>query len=115
MHCLAISIPTRVQSAVTLTQHAVIRMQQRGISEADINTVMRFGRSIRSKALMYYVLGRKEIQRYAVLGFNFSDLHGLQVLVSAEGKVVTTYRNQDFRSIKNSGYRLQKSNTCSHN
>lgn len=102
---------TVVQPAVALTHHAVIRMQQRGISETDIQTVIRFGRRIRAKAITYYVLGRKEIQRYAALGFNFSDLHGLQVLVCAEGKVVTTYRNPDFRSLRISGHRHQKSNT----
>lgn len=103
---------TAVQSAVALTQHAVIRMQQRGITETDIRMVIRFGRRIRVKAITYYVLGRKEIQRYAVRGFNFSDLHGLQVLVCAEGKVITTYRNQDFRSIKSSGHRPPRSNAC---
>lgn len=84
-----------------LTHHAKLRMQQRGIREHDVEMVIRFGRRIHAKGLTYYVVGRKEMQHPALAGQDVARLSGLQVLVkSADGVVVTTYRNADFHAIR---------------
>lgn len=84
-----------------LTRHAQLRMQQRGIRERDVEMVIRFGRRIHAKGLMYYVVGRKEMQHPSLKGRDLSRLSGLQVLVKPEdGVVVTTYRNADFHPIR---------------
>ena len=86
---------------LSLTNHAAIRMQQRGISRAALQAVLDFGRRIHAKGLTFYVVGRKEVERQAMQGRNISGLSGLQVLVQEEeGLVVTTYRNTDFHAIR---------------
>jgi hypothetical protein len=84
-----------------LSHHAEVRMQQRGIRRTDIELAVQYGRRIHAKGLTYYVVGRKEVERQAMLGRNISSLAGLQVLVQEEdGMVVTTYRNTDFHAIR---------------
>lgn len=84
-----------------LSQHALVRMQQRGIRPTDVALVVQYGRRIHAKGLTFYVVGRKEVQRQASQGRNISDLAGLQVLIEEEkGLVITTYRNTDFHAIR---------------
>ena len=85
---------------LSLTDHAAIRMQQRGISRSALQTVLDFGRRIHAKGLTFYVVGRKEVALYADRGVNLSNFEGLQVLVAADGVVVTTYRSRDLHAIK---------------
>jgi len=91
----------RLDRQPALSQHAEIRMQQRGIRRTDIQLAVQYGRRIHAKGLTYYVVGRKEVERQAILGRNISSLAGLQVLVQEEeGLVVTTYRSTDFHAIR---------------
>ncbi len=92
-------ITTSFQAPI-FSNHAETRMQQRGIKYDDIRMALDYGREIRAKGLVFYVIGHKEITRYGPLGINLSDLDGLQVLVSACGAVVTTYRSQDLHAIR---------------
>ncbi len=85
---------------LSLTNHAAIRMQQRGISRAALQAVLDFGRRIHAKGLTFYVVGRKEVALYADRGVNLANFEGLQVLVAADGAVVTTYRSRDLHAIK---------------
>lgn len=84
-----------------LSQHAEVRMQQRGIRRTDIELAVQYGRRIHAKGLIYYVVGRKEVERQAKHGRNIAGLAGLQVLVQEEDElVVTTYRSTDFHAIR---------------
>ena len=85
---------------LSLTNHAAIRMQQRGISRAALQAVLDFGRRIHAKGLTFYVVGRKEVALYADRGVNLANFEGMQVLVANDGMVVTTYRNRDLHAIK---------------
>ena len=85
---------------LSLTNHAAIRMQQRGISRAALQTVLTFGRRIRAKGLTFYVVGRKEVALHADRGVNLANFEGMQVLVANDGMVVTTYRSRDLHAIK---------------
>ena len=85
---------------LSLTDHAAIRMQQRGISRSALQTVLDFGRRIHAQGLTFYVVGRKEVALYADRGVNLTNFEGLQVLVAADGAVVTTYRSRDLHAIK---------------
>ena len=93
------SLPSPL-SPLSLTNHAAIRMQQRGISKAALQAVLDFGRRIHAKGLTFYVVGRKEVALYADRGVNLTNFEGLQVLVAADGAVVTTYRSRDLHAIK---------------
>lgn len=95
----------RLDRQPALSQHAEVRMQQRGIRRTDIELAVQYGRRIHAKGLTYYVVGRKEVERQAMQGRNISSLAGLQVLVQEdEGLVVTTYRSADFHAIRSTGH-----------
>lgn len=93
------SLPS-LSRPISLTNHAAIRMQQRGISSAALLAVLDYGRRIHAKGLTYYVVGHKEVDLYAEQGVNLANFEGLQVLVSEDGAVVTTYRSRDLHAIK---------------
>ena len=75
-------------SYVNLTQHAALRMQQRGIAADSLNQVLAYGRRIHAKGMLYRVVGRKEVARYATYGIDLKHVEGLHALVSSDGAVV---------------------------
>lgn len=83
-----------------ITFHAEMRMCQRGICANTLELILQFGRKIRSKGATFYVIGKKEIQKYNTIEPKIKDMEGMQVLISAEGTVITTYRNKNLRSIR---------------
>lgn len=84
----------------TLTQHARTRMQQRGIRKADVAWVLRYGRRIHAKGADFYVVGHKDVARWASLGLQLSHLAGIQVLTSEAGTVITAYRSHNLHAIQ---------------
>lgn len=86
--------------APDLTLHAATRMQQRGIKRDDVRAALNFGRRIHAKGVTFYVVGHKEVRHYALAGVDLTEVEGLQVLVSDDGSVVTTYRSRDLHSIR---------------
>lgn len=82
-----------------VTQHAALRMQQRGIAAGALSTVLTYGRRVHAKGVIYFVVGRKEVARYAIQGIDLKPVEGIHALVTTDGAVVTVYRNQDLRRI----------------
>jgi len=83
-----------------LTKHASVRMQQRGIRRDDVDAALAYGRRIHAKGLTFFVIGDKEVRQYMDKGINLAQVAGVQVLVSSEGSVVTTYRSRDLHAIR---------------
>lgn len=83
-----------------VTHHAEVRMQQRGIPEHLVETVLHFGRTVHARGLSFRVVGHKEVARYAREGIDLTDAEGIHVLLAKDGSVVTTYRNHDLRAIR---------------
>lgn len=84
-----------------ISSHAQQRMDLRGMSERDIELVLKFGRKIHSRRTVFHVIGRKEIKKYASECPELKELDGLHVLtVPQNGTVLTAYRNHDFRHIR---------------
>lgn len=83
-----------------LTHHASLRSQQRCISRPIIDLVTTYGREIHTRGATFMVVGRKEVDKYKSLGIDLSKAQGVHVLLSTEGQVITTYRNQDLRKIR---------------
>ena len=86
----------------TLTKHACTRMQQRGIGLGAVDAALTYGRTIHAKGVTFFVIGHKEVQKFSALGIDLDAAAGIQVLVSHDGCVVTTYRNHDLHAIKSS-------------
>jgi hypothetical protein len=84
----------------SLTAHAEVRMQQRGISSDLLELVLRYGRTLYGRGLSFRVIGHKEVERYAREGVDLSRAEGIHVLVQSNGAVITTYRNQNLRKLR---------------
>ena len=82
-------------STLLLTRHATIRMQQRRIPTDAVNAGLAFGREFQTRDAVIYVIGRREIERYAKVE-DLSALNGLHVICGHEGTVVTTYKDPRF-------------------
>lgn len=85
---------------ITLTLHARVRMQQRGICISDVQQVLFYGRCINANSICFHVVGHKEVERWASQGVRLGRLAGLQVLATQEGVVITAYRSHDLHSIQ---------------
>ncbi len=69
-------------SDLPLTDHAQMRMGQRGISERYVAMVLRYGRTVHARGTAYRVIGHKEVARCAELGIDVSEADGVHVLVA---------------------------------
>ena len=85
-----------------MTTHVRTRMQQRGIRPDDVEAALSYGRAINARGMTFFVIGHKEVRKYSARGIDLGNLAGIQVLVSREGAIVTTYRSHDFHAIKSS-------------
>lgn len=85
---------------INVTQHAALRMQQRGISKDSLNQVLEYGRRIHSKGMLFRVVGRKEVALYAARGVDLKHAEGVHALVGSDGAVVTVYRSKDLHAIR---------------
>jgi len=84
-----------------LTEHAEMRMNQRGLGNDEVDLAISYGRKIHARRAVFYVIGRKEVAKYSDQEPALKDLDGLQVITDAEcTSVVTVYRNHDLRAIR---------------
>jgi len=83
-----------------LTDHAWARMCGRSLSPKMILRTIKYGRIIHNRKAVYYVIGKKEIARYRNDGIDLSNLHGIHVVCSSGGIILTCYRNRDLRGLK---------------
>lgn len=90
------------------TDHAERRMRQRGVPGRAIEAALTYGRQFRRSGAVAYVIGRKEVRQWRSWGVNLSDYVNLQVVCSADGTVITVYRNSNIRSLCCSGHHLEK-------
>lgn len=91
----------QISSQPAISLHAQRRMGLRGVSEREIELVLKYGRRIHSRRTVFHVIGRKEIKKYASEYPELKELDGLHVLtVPQKGTVLTAYRNHDLRHIR---------------
>jgi tyrosine-protein phosphatase YwqE len=95
------SAAVKLSTETSISLHASKRMAQRGLSAEQVDLVLIYGRKVRARGAVFYVVGKKEIAR---LGDKMSELialEGIQVVVNTDDEVVmTVYRNHDFRQIR---------------
>ncbi len=82
------------------TTHAITRMAQRGFNDDQIALVLKYGRAIYAKRIVFHVVGRKEVAYFAKKGVDLRDVEGIQLLTKADGVLITVYRNHDLKNIK---------------
>lgn len=81
-----------VVSSYDLSAHARTRLAQRGLSEADLRYVLRFGRLYYAGSAVIYFLGKTDIPTQDRRGC--SRLEGVAAVTSYEGTVITIWRNR---------------------
>ena len=90
----------RTQGRFTLTHHARERMATRGLRASAVEAVLAYGRVAYVRGADIYAIGRKEVVRYAEEGIDLSAYDGVQVVVTADGTILTVYRNRSFRGLR---------------
>lgn len=81
-----------------ISQHADYRMSKRGIGSRDIELALQYGREIYAKSALFYVIGRKEVERYSDVCPVLREAEGVHVLLhSRSGVILTVYRNQNIQ------------------
>ena len=89
------------QTGLSLTHHAWLRMNARGISPEAVHTVLQCGRRFYIRGSLTYALGRKEVEQARDEGVDISDLNGVHVVCDPKGgPVLTVYRNRDFKGLR---------------
>ncbi len=91
---------TSVLEGIYITKHAEVRMNKRGITRQMIELVLMFGRKIYARGVVFYVIGKREIQRFHDKEAALKNMEGIQVLTSVDGVIITTYRNKNLRAIR---------------
>ena len=82
-----------------ITNHAYVRMSQRGISKDAMAVVLKYGRRVHAQNVIVYFFGKKEMTRYlkpnqhASKWAAFRDIH--VIVSSSDNTIITTYKNQD--------------------
>ncbi len=83
-----------------LTRHAERRMYARGLRHSLLALVLRYGRRVHVRGALIRAVGRREVTRQRGRGVDLSACEGLQVVCAGDGRIITVYRNRDFRGLR---------------
>ena len=84
----------------SLSEHALERMQQRGICHAAVFQTIAFGRISRGRGATIYAVGKKEVAEFAKDGIDLSFCEGVHVVMTRRGLISTVYRNLSMPKLK---------------
>ena len=89
--------PAAAKSTETVelfSEHALARMEERGITIEGVFQAMSFGRIFYRRGATIYVIGKKELERCERDGVDLREHEGIHVVACREGEVMTVYRNR---------------------
>jgi hypothetical protein len=97
-----------MMTRIDLSRHAMTRAQQRGITPAQVDAVLRYAdmESPRGGGCVSLWISTKELQRLAPAtpeGISTDRLQGLTVLESGDATCVTIFRNRRSRTYRRAG------------
>jgi hypothetical protein len=76
-------------------------MYARSISVDALRSALKYGRAAWTRGGRIYAIGRKEVRYYrAHGGVDLARFEGIHVVESADGTVITVYRNRDLRGLR---------------
>ncbi len=76
-----------------LSTHARLRGAQSNLSSDDVEIVRKYGILERRTGVQFYVLRRREVERYRTAEPRLAKLHDVVLIVSGDNTVITIYRN----------------------
>lgn len=89
-----------VAPTYALTHHALNRMDARRLSPHAVRHVLQYGRASWTRGARVYAIGRKEVARHRRYGLDLTPYEGVHVVTTAEGAILTVYRNHDLRGLR---------------
>ena len=87
-----------IQTLARLTRHATRRMQQRAISPAALDAVLRWGTQIEQNGATVFFLGRRHLPA-ELAPADAARLEGTVAVVARDGAVITTFRSRRLPSV----------------
>ena len=93
---------------VRLSDHARIRMAQRGLREEAVLAAIDYGRKIRNRGAWFHVIGRRDVARARRIGVDLSEHEGVHVLLGEDGSIITAYRNKNLDTRPHSRHRRNR-------
>lgn len=89
----------KIEISNGLTEHAMERSSQRGITSDMINAAFRFGQEIYAKSTLYYFIGKKQLRdiRKHLSVKNPENYEGITLVLDPKtNTVITCYRNKEW-------------------
>ena len=93
--------PVRARE-LALTKHAWARVSGRGFGPDAVDAVLKYGRSIHIRGAEIFVIGRREVRRWARQGVELGGYEGVHVVCCDGVHAVTAYRNHDLSALRES-------------
>ena len=76
-----------------LTRHARKQIQERGLSEVEVMTVLAYGKVVeREEGRDTYRIGDEEIEKYSLQGLDLQKFREIYVVCAGADVVVTAYK-----------------------
>ena len=86
-----------------LTGHARRRLRQRAIRLTAVEAVIDFGRQRSVRGAEVFMIGWRDVRFYSEHGLDLSRFEGIEVVCSQDGAVLTVYRNENKKALRNRG------------
>ncbi len=79
-----------------VTRHAVERMDARRIPYFAVQVVLTYGQFSWVRGSQIFTITRRQVKRASLHGHDLAPFHGIQVVCSPNGSILTVYKNQTF-------------------
>ncbi len=86
-----------------MTRHAIFRSRTRAIRLDAIEAAVAYGSFRRARGAEIYIVGWRDVRRWAGQGLDLSPYVNVQVLCANDGSVMTVYRNRKPAAARRSG------------
>ena len=91
---------TPVPPVHRISAHARAQMDARSVSSDALSSAFKYGRMSRTRGARIYAIGRKDVRYYRAHDIDLGRFEGIHVVESADGTVLTVYRNRDLRGLR---------------
>lgn len=85
---------TGAGTSAGVSDHARQRSAQSNLRASDMELVRRYGILEHRTGVRFYILRRREVERYRKVEPRLAKLHDIVMIVSSDNTVVTVYRNK---------------------
>jgi hypothetical protein len=75
------------------------------LTNEAIDSALTYGRAAWIRGARIYAIGRKAVNRQRAAGLDLDPFHGVHVVTSPDGAILTVYRNRDLRGLRRDGRR----------